>query len=316
MGRAEFEEYSLNGILGRSKTVAETIKESAGVLTGLFEEAECEFSSVREELSRTVHLVQEKLFYAQQERGDCGRQIEACERGYVRSDGKDEAERQKQERQNAEIDRKIETLQQAGSEMDKSISVLEKNLETLRRLEKELAASKSKFDAERAGNTVKLQRAVSNGNRFYLAVENAYERAMEIVNFKDSALSVQLHGNTFKIDPTGHDGMIKRDRRAFHDISDAGAIRTELGMDGKDDVAVAPSGVTMILEDTTPEQFLSRIDASEAAAWITVKAPSYNLHKLGGVKIIEEMESRGFQVKRDGGSMIGSDGYVTWEKRR
>ena len=147
MGRADFEEYSLNGILGKSKTVAETITESAGVLMGLSEEAECEFSSAREELSRTVRLVQSKLFYVQQARGDCGKQIEACKNSYIRSDSEDEAEKQKQEQHNAKIDRKIETLQQAGNEMDKYISILEKNLETLYRLEKELASSKSKFDS-------------------------------------------------------------------------------------------------------------------------------------------------------------------------
>lgn len=309
MGRAEFEENSFRGILDKSKTVDATITESAEDLSRLFANTEQEFSAVYAELGRSRIRVQEKLASAQRARSEYARRIESCRERYDRSEDGDEKEKAERAAHNAQVDSEIARLQQNCGELDSAVSALEQVIDAFNRLEQRLAASQNTFDQERARNNAEMQRSRSYGERFCYAVGNAYAKATEILNFRENLMPV-WHGNRFKINREGHE--TKRNVQTFaHGLFDVGSedvVSAQVDPEEGD-------GPAVILEATDAEEFFAFL-AERGETISVIKIPSYDFHKIGGKATLKELKRRGFEVKKTDGSMIGNDGYITWEKKK
>ncbi len=311
MGRAEFEENSFRGILDKSKTVDETIIESGGTVSRLFVYTDQEFSAVLAELYRSRNRVQEKLASARRARSECAKRIENCKGNYDRSEEGDEQEKAERAAHNAQVDSEIARLQQSSGEVENAISALEQVLEAFNQMEQKLSSARSAFDGERARNNAEMQRSLSYGERFYHAVENAHAKATEIINFQEKSLPAKWHGDIYKINRAGHEGKrnFKSPVRGFFDVAPDEVVSAWGDHD--------ESGPTeyVIPETKSADEFFARL-AEMGENVSAIKIPSYDFHKIGGKATLQELERRGFEVKKTDGSMIGNDGFITLEKKK
>lgn len=305
MGRAEFEENSLHWILAQSRTVVETVAASPRVLSELYGKTEQEFSVVSRELQKLKEGVSGKLARLQHARDESGRALESCKSSYEQS--KRSCESKEQETQMAQFQSEIAHQQQTCGELDASLSALKRVSDSLLQMERELTASKNEFNAKKAQNGTAMQSAASDTECFYLAVENACAKAEEILGFREGCWSSQWHANKYKINRTGHEGMV-RGRYASASLSEQTENFTTRQTDENADMCVT-------FEVKNSEDFFARLDGFGEDV-PSFRIPSYDFHKIGGVKAIEELKRRGFEVKREGGSMIGNDGFITWERRK
>lgn len=284
MGKVSFDENSLNWILSKSKVIAETFAESVSVIGDIQNRAESEFDSAMSEVSHVVDFVQSKIFYVQNLHSECGKKIEKSER---RSESNDDP-------QNAAAEEEMRAeMQKAYGELNSALCSLREVHSCLERLLSSLSSAKSTFCSMRTKNIDDMKRAESNGNAFYGAVENATNKAMEVANCRQIVLSPQWHGE-IKIIRSGHDG--KSSKRSF--TSHRSIVK-------------APHSA-LTIKSATPSEFFASVDEAHADE---IKIPSYNFHKLGGMELLKELENRGYVVKKTGGSIIGSDGYITMESK-
>lgn len=294
MGRAEFEENSFRGVLNQSRTIAETISESAGILSRLFAETEQEFSAVFAELKRLESSAQVKLASAQRARSECAKRIEECKRNYDCTEGGDEAAEAERDAHNAQVDNEIARLQQRYGELDAAVSALEEVVEAFNRMERKLSLSRGAFYEERARNDAEMRRSLSRGECFYHAVGDAYAKATEIINFREEALPVKWHGDTFKINRSGHDAKrnVQTGVYGFSDALFENAVFAQ-----EDHTESVGKAEAVILETKSAEEFFARL-AELGDAVSAIKIPSYDFHKIGGKETLGEMNRRGFEVKK------------------
>lgn len=304
MGRAEFEENSLQWILDRSRAVVETVAASPRALSELYGKTEQEFSAVSRELQKLKEGVSEKLARLQQARDESGRRLESCKSSYEQS--KKNCESKEQEAQNAQFQREIASRQQTCGELDASLSALKRASDSLLQMERELTASKNEFNAKKAQNGTAMQSAASDAECFYLAVEDSCAKAKEILGFREGCWASQWHANRYKINRTG-EGMV-RGRSASISFSEPTENFTPRQKDEN-------AAMCVTLEVKNFEDFFARVDGLGEDV-PSFRIPSYDFHKIGGTRAIEELKRRGFEVKREGGSMIGNDGFITWERRK
>lgn len=291
MGRAEFEENSLRWILNKCKTVAE----SAGILSGLSARTEEEFAAAEIELRQLAAGVREKLASTKQAQYECEKQFEAYRQSCDTTSDDGEAD---------QSDGELERLEQICAELDSAVFALERVSASIQRVEAKLSATKSAFESEWERNSAALQRSVSRGECFYLSVENAYTKAMEIVNFRDMALPVQWHGDRYKIIRAGHEGIAGRNPHTAVAGSDMSVFARQSN---------ESKALCVTLEAKSADEFFAHIARLGGSA--SFRIPSYDFCKIGGMEAMEELKRRGFEVKRDNGSIIGDDGYITWERQ-
>lgn len=283
MGKVSFDGNSLNWILSKSKVIAQTFAESVGVIGDIQGRTESEFDSAMSEVSLVADFVQSKISHVQKLHLDCGGKIEKMER---KVEANDNSERSDDEEMLAE-------MQQEYGELERALHSLQDVHSRLERLLSTLSSAKSTFDSMRTINMSEMKRAEDNGNAFFDAVENASNRASKVENFREIALSPQWHGE-IKINRIGHDGKSAKKYFTSHRSTNKA------------------SNSALTIKSATPSEFFASVDVSNADE---IRIPSYNFHKLGGMGLLKELESRGYVVKKTGESIIGSDGYITWEMK-
>lgn len=329
MSRIEFEENSLNYLREKSKQMAETLRQSSAETNEVWNETTNEFGKVVSEIAKEINYVGACLDKAHSAVNSVNRKIGSA-KSKMRSvpdlpsppsDSKDskaqqryEAEKAKAEKERIEIEKtnadcksEIVKAESCLKELQDNISVLKSCLQELKAIRTMLASAQSSFNTRRAHTDSEIRKSVTDMGTFCNIITETCAQASDILQVRsDFGFGNSVLRREFTIKVTTADGLMRNGRARVNFFGDA------QHSDSIDVNIVADSSRRVVILRAIRSEDIFRELENERGLYI-VKIPAANLHSLGGKDFISEMATRSFRLIKKGGTMIGNDGYITWE---
>lgn len=322
MSHIEFDEGYLKVLYDKSNELAETVSQSLGDLRTVESSVEQEFSTALAEISVEISDVISQLDRAHRAKVSVEQKIEAtqdkirtmpdipsppsdpqAQQKYAGERARAEQERRNIESENAKCQEEIVKSESIKRQLEEAISELDRCLQELRTAQTSLSVAQSNFNSIRVHNTGVFQKDVNDIGLFCNALNDTCSNADEVLRVKTN----------YGFDPWTFSGHFNVNSSAYTSGSSGRAKRESLSINfsaGDDSDADCGRRVLIIKEKQRDKVF--ELIARERGL-LTIKIPAANLYALGGQGFIDEMEHKAFRLIKKDVSIIGGDGYITWE---